>query len=282
MDILYATDGQAPARDAAALLARLVEPDFTDVTVLHARWDGDTAEGRRHSDRVLAEAEATLAGAGIRCHLLAVDDDPAAAIEKELATNDEDVVVVGAGNHSGLGSLVVGSVSTHVLHHASAPVLVVHRGPHRDDGPIRVLVGADGSSASTQAIDVLVQLADPGRVHIDVRTVVPVPQPMIATSVGAPIMSEAAAMIARDARTSARTHLRSAIERLRFAGFSCTGSLSDGWAATELLDHADRTGADLLVVGARGLGIFERLSMGSVSAHIVRHAPATLVAHVGS
>jgi nucleotide-binding universal stress UspA family protein len=280
MDILFATDGQAPAQGAAKLLARLVEPDFTEVTVLHAPWDRDTSEGRQQTDRTLGEAEATLGGAGIRCHLLAVDDDPAAAIEKELAVGDEDLVVVGAGNHSWLGGLVVGSVSTHVLHHASVPVLIVHRAPARDVGLIRVLVGADGSPAATLAIDVLVQLADPDRVDIDVRTVVPVPQPMIATAMGAPIMSEGAAMLARDAGHQARTHLGSAMERLRFAGFRCDGSICDGWPATELLGYAERTGADLVVVGARGLGVLERLSLGSVSSHIVRHAPATLVAHV--
>jgi len=282
MDILYATDGRAPARAAATLLARLVDPDFTEVTVLHATWDDNTPAGRRHTDHVLGEAEATLGAAGIRCHLLAVDDDPAAAIEKELAGSDQDLVVVGAGNHSWLGALVVGSVSTHVLHHASVPALIVHRAPARDAGPVRVLIGADGSRAVTLAIDILVQLADPDRVDIDVRTVVPVPRPMIATAMGAPLMSESAAMLARDARAHSRAHLRAAAERLRFAGFRCAGSICDGWPATALLEHAERTGADLVVVGARGLGAFERLSLGSVSAHIVRHAPATLVAHVPS
>ena len=280
MDILYATDGQPPAHAAAVLLSRLVEPDFSEVTVLNATWDAETLEGRRYSVQVLADAKATLGGAGIRCHLLAVDDDPTAAIEKELAVSDEDLVVVGAGNHSWLGRLVVGSVSTHVLHHVPVPVLVVHRAPSSEDDRLRVLVGADGSRAATLAIDVLVQLADPDRVHVDVRTVVPVPRPILAADLGAPIGSDHPDTLMTSVRTDAPTRLEAAVERLRFAGFRCTGAICEGWPATELLDHAERTSADLVVVGGRGLGVFERLSMGSVSAHVVRHAPATLVAHV--
>ena len=280
MDILYATDGQPPAHAAALLLGRLVEPDFTEVTVLNATWDAETLEGRRYSDQVLADAETTLGGAGIRCHLLAVDDDPTSAIEKELAISDEDLVVVGAGNHSWLGRLVVGSVSSHVLHHVPAPVLVVHRAPSEEDGRLRVLVGADGSTAATLAIDALVQLSDPDRVHVDVRTVVPITQPILATDLGAPISADYADKRTADARAGAPARLEVAVERLRSAGFRCTGAICEGWAATELLDHAERTGADLVVVGARGLGVVARLSMGSVSAHVVRHAPATLVAQL--
>jgi nucleotide-binding universal stress UspA family protein len=278
MDILYATDGLPPAKAAAALLTRLAEPAFVDVTALNAFSYRDLV-ARRQSDRALADAEATLGGAGIPCHLLAVDGDAATAIEKELAGGDEDLVVLGAGNHSWLGRAVVGSVSTHVLHHVACPVIVVHRSPADEGERVRVLVGADGSRVATLAIDVLVQLTDPERVDIDVRTVVPMPQPILAADLGGPIPMGYVDTLAKDARADAPKHLEAAVERFRSAGFPCAGSISEGWPATELMDHAERSGADLVVVGARGLGVFERLTLGSVSAHVVRHAPATLVAH---
>ena len=48
-----------------------------------------------------------------------------------------------------------------------------------------------------------------------------------------------------------------------------------GGAADALLDAAPT--AAVLVVGARGLGGFERLRIGSVSQHVLRHAPCPVV-----
>ena len=55
--------------------------------------------------------------------------------------------------------------------------------------------------------------------------------------------------------------------------------MPEGPAPLALLDEASQLEADLVVLGARGLGPIGRLTVGSVSAHIARHAPATLVAH---
>jgi hypothetical protein len=68
--------------------------------------------------------------------------------------------------------------------------------------------------------------------------------------------------------------------RIRAAGFRAEGSLGEGWPGTDLLELAADRRADLVVVGAHRSGFLEHLVMGSVSAHVARHAPATLVAGV--
>jgi nucleotide-binding universal stress UspA family protein len=48
-----------------------------------------------------------------------------------------------------------------------------------------------------------------------------------------------------------------------------------GIPAEEILDHAE--GADLIVVGCRGVGGFKRLLLGSVSYALVQHAPCPVL-----
>ena len=52
-------------------------------------------------------------------------------------------------------------------------------------------------------------------------------------------------------------------------------TVSHGSPAKVIIDAAE--GADLVVVGSRGLGGFTGLLLGSVSAHLVHHCPCTVV-----
>lgn len=279
MDILFATDGRPPARAAAELLVRLVDPSQVQVTALHAFDYGNEIVADSVAEKALAEAETMFGGAGIPTHLISVAGDPAVRIEKELAHGGQDLTVMGAGNHTWLGRLVFGSVSTHMLHASPTPVMVVHRAPDPDHAKIHVLVGADGSPAMMHAIETLVRLTDPERTEIQVRSVVQTPSLAFAPYPGAVVPTTYVEALTQKAKTLATEQLEETLERIRSAGFTPHGSLGGGWPANDLVDLAERTQADLVVVGARGVGVVSRLTMGSVSSHVARHAPATLVAH---
>jgi nucleotide-binding universal stress UspA family protein len=62
---------------------------------------------------------------------------------------------------------------------------------------------------------------------------------------------------------------------LQAAGVSGTVDVHSGHAVSVLLRNATRT--DLLVVGSRGLGRAAETLLGSVSQHLVRHAPCPVV-----
>jgi nucleotide-binding universal stress UspA family protein len=68
---------------------------------------------------------AASAGLASDAKALVVDTTIAAAIIGAGAEADADVVVLGSRGYTGVKSLMLGSVSSHVLHHADRPVLVV-------------------------------------------------------------------------------------------------------------------------------------------------------------
>jgi len=61
----------------------------------------------------------------VACEGKAVEGHPAAALLKEAA--DAILVVVGSHGHGGFTSILLGSVSQQVVHHAPCPVVVVHK-----------------------------------------------------------------------------------------------------------------------------------------------------------
>ena len=50
-----------------------------------------------------------------------------------------------------------------------------------------------------------------------------------------------------------------------------------GHAAAQIVRVAEREGADLIVMGSRGLNPLESLLLGSVSMHVIQHAPCSVL-----
>jgi nucleotide-binding universal stress UspA family protein len=227
----------------------------------------------------LEEAEKAFRGAGIATRVLRMKGDAVISIEKALADQGSGLIVLGAGNHDWLGRLAFGSVSTHMLHSAPVPVLVVHRTPDPSHERLHVLFGAGGSPSAASAMDTLAAITEPNRIELEVRTAVHTPELGFSAHPGAYIPTRYIEDLLAAEEATAKKHLGETLDRARVMGFTAHGSLGVGWPANDLLSHGEKTEADLIVVGARGLGTLARMTMGSVSAHVARHAPAALVAH---
>lgn len=107
----------------------------------------------RQARNVLAEAEAVAKEAG------AVDVTTqfvyaAPVLGLVDAAREADMVVVGSRGLGAVKRLLLGSVSTGLLHHARCPVAVIAADVEHDrtDGP--VVVGVDGSRASQRAVEI--------------------------------------------------------------------------------------------------------------------------------
>ena len=277
--ILFATDGRGPANDAGRLVRRLVDPDRVTLTILHAAGHGDGHVVERGAQVILDKAQQEVFDGGIKAVTILTIGDPDVAIEQELGLDDYGLVVVGAGNHPWYDRLVFGTVSTHLLHDAVVPVMAVHWVREHEDGPVRVLVGADGSASVGHAINTLIAVSAPAMVEVEVRSVVEAPVVAAAGHPGGFAPATFIDEVTTAHRHTADVHVDEAIQRFRQAGFTAEATVGEGAVASDLLDRATAIDADLIVVGARGLGPVARLAVGSVSAHVARHAPAVLVAH---
>jgi nucleotide-binding universal stress UspA family protein len=74
-----------------------------------------------------------------------------------------------------------------------------------------------------------------------------------------------------------RAALAEAQEVLRKSGIEATATMPIGQAADEIVRTATESGADLMVLGARGLNPVKRLVLGSVSTKVLHEAPCDVL-----
>jgi nucleotide-binding universal stress UspA family protein len=77
-----------------------------------------------------------------------------------------------------------------------------------------------------------------------------------------------------EARTKALAEAREYLEGRGIKGVYVEGH---GNPADVIVQEAEESGADLIVVGTRGLNAAQRLFMGSVSTNVVHHAPCDVL-----
>ncbi|CAN5358776.1 hypothetical protein BH09ACT6_BH09ACT6_01040 [soil metagenome] len=78
---------------------------------------------KNEADLIVAESLRTVSAAGIPATGQVNESSPAQAILD--AAQKAQLIVVGSRGRSGVSSLLLGSVSTHVAHHAQCPVAIV-------------------------------------------------------------------------------------------------------------------------------------------------------------
>ncbi len=134
-----------------------------------------------------------------------------------------------------------------------------------------IVVGIDGSEASRQALDFA--LAEARVRGAAVKAVSAWHVPAVVYEVGWTAAPVDLAEFPRLAESALEAILDEA--KAADSGVTVTSVVREGQPADVLLEEA--AGAELLVVGSRGLGGFRGLLLGSVSQQCAHHAPCPVV-----
>jgi nucleotide-binding universal stress UspA family protein len=274
--VVVATDGSIPAQAAVRAAADFPWPERAEVSVVVARglaepeWPAAVREAveRMHA-RVAQTARRLIARRWPEARARVVDRFPSEGVLAEARRLGADVIVVGSRGHTGLSRLWLGSVSRDVVRRASCPVLVVKG---RLGETPRIVAGLDGSANARRVVRFLGSLHPSARASVTlVRVVEPVRPPTLGVLPGAvreALAAEAAALEAQRKGAAARD-LEASAEALARAGWRVRTDVRSGVPLGELLAAAREARADLIAIGARGVGGLTRLLLGSVAEGVV-------------
>jgi nucleotide-binding universal stress UspA family protein len=277
--ILLATDGSEDAALALRAAVDLSTRTGSELHVVHA-WQAfpeyshpsiamatDASQHERQAQKVLFEQLDKIEAAG-------ADADGAhlkrqRPIEAIVGLGEElgaDLVIVGSRGLGPVKRLVMGSVSEGVVDLASCPVLVL-RG---DDGvwpPARIVVGEDGSSSVRKAAELAASMGRLFGAEVLLVRVHPVILPMTEASK----LSQASTSIPEEVRVYHELALMQRARKLEDeVGLRPRFRVVEGEAASVLLAVAEERGQPALIaVGRRGLGLLDRLRLGSVSTKVL-------------
>jgi nucleotide-binding universal stress UspA family protein len=148
-------------------------------------------------------------------------------------------------------------------------------------GPLRILVGIDGSPAADVAVELVATRTWPDGSHVVIAEAIEVPGVFSAVP-GTSLAFVDVSDIESDIRAAAGRTVEAARARIVASGLTAEGRVLAGRPATTLADAAAAMGADLIVVGSRGHGTIETMVLGSVSAELVEHAPVPVLVARGS
>jgi nucleotide-binding universal stress UspA family protein len=279
--IAVGADGYPEGRDAVVLGAAIaratgaelmlvaVHPQPLLVTSRGTSWKSEEEQART----MLAEArEAHAPDARI---VVATGQSVPRALERVVAREHRDLLVVGSSRHATEGRVRIGKRTRQLLGHFKSALAIAPRGLHeRPDAPLaRIGVGYDGGPESQAAVALAGSIAVSAGAELRVLGIVDDRIPAITWSAmsGSPVVSQWEE--AMDAEVESLR--RRAIAAAGVTGASVQTEVLRGRPADALLELA--RDVDLLAVGSRRWGPVARVLLGSTGEALLHDAPCSML-----
>ena len=142
---------------------------------------------------------------------------------------------------------------------------------------MKILLAIDGSASSDEAIAEILARPWPEQTEVKVITAFEMPvivgiEPWAAGPMYFDDLHKAAWSAANGVVENAVTKLKTSPEKK----LKITGGVMQGSPGQVIVETAEEWGADLIVMGSRGLGAWNRLLLGSVSNAVLHHAKCSV------
>ena len=265
--IVIGVDFSAASADTARFAARNFRED-AELILVHAvsGSEGQDAESRlqRLADSMQAE----------RIHVVIREGDAARALCDVSAERSADLIVVGArGERAGVDR-ALGPTAQRVGRESAIPVLVVAR---PGDHPIsQILVAVDDDATARASMRSAAALSDRFKARVTILHVATVGVARQMAAPEGPAAGHSPPRATSDgggdngrwielARASGIAHERVSIEE------------SSGVPAAEITSAAERSGADIIVMGQRSARDLRRAVLGSVTATMLSNPPCNVL-----
>ena len=282
MNVLVATDGSKFGKWALGWIAQLPLAQAPTVKVLHIAdiaalrapfimqpvvvgteryLKAEIARMEAHAKKAKQEATDMMKSLHLSGRVV-IERGPVAATIIKAAKRGVQLVAVGSRGLDALDRFMLGSVSSHVIHHVACSVLVVREAPR----PIRqVVLAIDGSAASKKAVQFLLRSMRPWED-------VPDQEPLTVT-----VAHVMPFLKYPELREAGKAMVEECANKLSRAGYLIDQVPRLGNPADEILNIAQERKADLIVTGAKGFGAIGRFLLGSVSTRVVQHASCSVL-----
>jgi nucleotide-binding universal stress UspA family protein len=243
---------EAQARGTTLTVCLAWAPDHMMLPTEATLSDLARQRGREVLDRGLPYAKSTLGPGRVRAEL--VGESAVRALCERSRT--AEMVVVCSRGHSELAGLRLGSVPWHLAAHGHGRILVV-RGTWRpvNESPGPVVAGVDGSPASWAAITFAFEEAA-------LRDV-----PLVAVCA----LADAPSVLGGARRMEEGFSRAMTLQEKEHPEVTVLRQITVGSPRSALLTAA--AGAQMLVLGTRGLGGTDGMTLGSVAQVLLHHAP---------
>ncbi len=282
--IVLGSDGSESALHAARVAAEIARR-FNSEVLLVSVFDpapllmpiSMAPEGVPPIDLVMSAADEThrhiqqktsqvLIDANVAYQAIQEMGHPIHAITETAQNEKADLIVLGSRGLGDWQSLLLGSVADGVLHHAPCPVWIVRGKQTTFD---KILLASDDSLSANHAADIAGELAQKLSVPLTLLNVV---EPL--GLIGHLLEEVTPRDYAVEARRFAQERLQSVAQGL---GGNCCIEQETGQPAETIVRYARDHDFPLIVMGSRGRGGFQALTLGSVSSRVAHHAHCSLL-----
>jgi nucleotide-binding universal stress UspA family protein len=280
MRIVLGVDGSTAARVACDFVAGRSWPAGTRIRMVgalepHVDWtglvpggNGAADEERRLLEEVLDERADCLRARGYAIEPVLEIGRPAELLIGHADEWFADLIVVGSRGLGAAASVLLGSVSAHLVDHAPCPVLVA-RSPQAS----RMVLAADGTESSNSIPRILAAWGAAFRgLTVEVLSVAVHDERPTPWGPATEASSEEASDL--ELHRGIAEHVADEMVDL---GWSAAAVVRAGDPGREIVATGREWGADLIVTGSRGLGGLRRFVLGSVAHDVLLHARSSVL-----